>query len=289
MFGTYQLTSNRFMPKKPYSVLFTPDEKTILCGDKSGDVYSLPVIVSTHKINETGRGSREEPKITSKPFVPAASPQTVHTQRNLEALRMQQRLTNQVAKKKTLQFTHRLLLGHVSLLTDLACVTLYDRTSPEISKRTYIITSDRDEHIRVSRSIPQTHIIEAYCLGHSEFVSKLCVPPWNCKLLISGGGDDFLLIWDWLSGKARQKVDLRDPVDSFKQSVAPPNSNSNAKRVSPHIDELPPEGGDRENRIAVSGLWALRNSHATSEGAGDLIIVNCEGSVYIMLRTSFAS
>lgn len=265
------------MPKKPCSVLFTPDEKKILCGDKSGDVYSLPVIVSTQKINETRRGSCEEPKITLKPFVPAASPQTVHTQRNLDALRMQQRLTNQVAKKKNLQFTHQLLSGHVSLLTDLACVTLHHRTSPEISKRTYIITSDRDEHIRVSRGIPQTHIIEAYCLGHTEFVSKLCIPPWNCKVLISGGGDDFLLIWDWLSGKVLQKVDLRYPIHSFKRSVAPLNSNFNAKAVYPHMDELPPEGDDRENRIAVSGLWALRNSYSPSEGAGDLIIVNCEG------------
>lgn len=265
------------MPKKPCSVIFTPDGKTILCGDKSGDVYSLPVIAPTQNINETGRDSREEPKITLKPFVPAANPQTVHTQRNLEALRMQQRLTNQVAKKKTLEFTHQLLLGHVSLLTDLACVTLFDRTSPDVRKRSYIITSDRDEHIRVSRGIPQTHVIEGYCLGHTEFVSKLCIPPWNCKLLISGGGDDFLLIWDWLSGNARQKVDLRDPIDSFKRSVAPIKSNYNVRSASPHIDELLPEGDDRENRIAVSGLWALRNSDAPSEGAGDLIIVNCEG------------
>lgn len=265
------------MPKKPCSILFTPDEKTILCGDKSGDVYSLPVTAPSKNINETERGSREESKITSKPFVPAASPQTVHTQRNLEALRMQQKLTNQVAKKKTLEFTHQLLLGHVSLLTDLTCVTLHDRTSPEFSERTYIITSDRDEHIRVSRGIPQTHIIEGYCLGHTEFVSKLCIPPWNCKLLISGGGDDFLLIWDWLSRKARQRVDLRDPIDSFKRSVAPFNSNSNAKSASSHTGELLPKEDDRENRIAVSGLWALRNSKAPSEGAGDLIIVNCEG------------
>lgn len=265
------------MPKKPCSVLFTPDEKTILCGDKSGDVYSLPVLVSTQKVDETGRSSREEPKMTSKPFVPAASPQTVHTQRNIEALRMQQRLTSQVAKKKTLQFTHQLLLGHVSLLTDLACVTLHDRTLPGIGKKTYIITSDRDEHIRVSRGIPQTHIIEAFCLGHTEFVSKLCIPPWNCELLISGGGDDFLMIWDWLSGKARQKVDLRDPIDSFKRSAVPLSSNSNGKSDFPHIDEPRLEGDDRENHIAVSGLWALRNSQAPSEGAGDLIIVNCEG------------
>lgn len=265
------------MPKKPCSILFTPDGKTILCGDKSGDVYSLPVIAPSQNIIETGSCSREEPKITSKLFVPAASPQTVHTQRNLEALRMQQRLTNQVAKKKTLDFTHQLLLGHVSLLTDLACVTLHDRTSPDFSKRTYIITSDRDEHIRVSRGIPQTHIIEGYCLGHTEFVSKLCIPPWNCKLLISGGGDDFLLIWDWLSRKARQKVDLRDPVNSFKRSVALIDSKSNAKNASSHIDELPPEGDDHENRIAVSGLWALRDSDAPSEEARDLIIVNCEG------------
>lgn len=56
-------------------------------------------------------------------------------------------------------FEHKLLLGHVSMLTDIALVVL--------NGRNYIITADRDEHIRISRGIPQSHIIEGFCLGLS--------------------------------------------------------------------------------------------------------------------------
>jgi tRNA (guanine-N(7)-)-methyltransferase subunit TRM82 len=50
-----------------------------------------------------------------------------------------------------------LILGHTSLLTSFIL--------SEDEK--YIITSDRDEHIRVSW-YPQGYNIEAFCLGHRE-------------------------------------------------------------------------------------------------------------------------
>ncbi|KAF9203817.1 tRNA (guanine-N(7)-)-methyltransferase non-catalytic subunit trm82, partial [Haplosporangium sp. Z 27] len=48
------------------------------------------------------------------------------------------------------------ILGHVSMATDLALT----------KDNKYIITSDRDEHIRVSQ-YPKGHNIETYCLGHT--------------------------------------------------------------------------------------------------------------------------
>ena len=264
------------MPKRPCSVILTPDEKTILCADKFGDVYSLPLIIPLQENNVSTKGSLDKPSIDehkplSKPLVPTANSLTVHTRKNQEALQNQQKVTNQVAKKKTLDFSHQLLLGHVSVLTDLACVSLIDNTWPPSKQRSYILTSDRDEHIRVSRGIPQTHVIEGYCLGHTEFVSKLCIPHWSQKTLISGGGDDFLLNWDWLSGTLRQKVDLKSLVDNFRKECVLNNGDSVVNRL------LSKSGEDYQTRIAVSGIWALQKPARELEGVQGELVVTCEG------------
>lgn len=190
------------MPKRPSAVTLTPDGNTILCGDKFGDVYALPLIPS-----DKPSISRKNPK-PAKPFQPSATSLTVHTKRNLEALEQQRRQAGQRSEQKSEPtFERNLLLGHVSLLTDVAFVSLSSSTSSGES-RDYLLTADRDEHIRVSRGPPQTHIIENYCLGHSSFISKICIPQSFPELLISGGGDDYLLVWDWRAGQVLQKVPL---------------------------------------------------------------------------------
>jgi tRNA (guanine-N(7)-)-methyltransferase subunit TRM82 len=141
---------------------------------------------------------------TLKPFVPAANDFTVHSARNRKALENQLKQTQRVAEKPESHFGQKLLLGHVSMLTDVVLV--------ERDGRNYIVTADRDEHIRISRGIPQAHIIESYCFGHTEFVSRLCVPTTYPNILISGGGEDEIYVWDWLIGKILQKVDLRSQV-----------------------------------------------------------------------------
>lgn len=275
-------SSNRLMPKRPCAVILTPDEKTILCADKFGDIYSLPLIIlSSQENNATTNGNHDKPSLderTSLPKAPAANSRTVHTRRNQEALRNQQKVTNPAAKKKTLHFRRKLLLGHVSLLTDLACITLADETLSPPRQRRYILTSDRDEHIRVSRGIPQTHVIEGYCLGHTEFVARLCIPGWNKKVLISGGGDDFLLIWDWLSGTARQKVDLKNLIDNeFKKYHATRKGDHKANEPSSTISNLSVGEDCGQSKIAVSGIWDLRRTAWESEVVEGEVIVTCEG------------
>ena len=53
-----------------------------------------------------------------------------------------------------------LILGHTSLLTSFLLS----------SDEKYIITADRDEHIRVSW-FPQGYVVERYCLGHTKYVA----------------------------------------------------------------------------------------------------------------------
>lgn len=266
------------MPKRPCAVVLTTDDSTILCADKFGDVYSLPLL---------GRSPEKDPQTLSadsivndgdvetshKAFVPSASTLTVHTRRNHQALQNQQKVTNQPKTKRPLEFDHQLVLGHVSLLTDLAYVTLSAPEFPLGKKRSYILTSDRDEHIRVSRGLPQAHIVEGYCLCHTEFVSKLCVPHWQPQLLVSGGGDDYLVIWDWISGTVRLRVDLKGHFDELWKSHTMNISNSQ-NTISDSVLA----------RIAVSGIWSMRHPETPVNSVQGEIIIACEGYVLSTLN-----
>ena len=95
----------------------------------------------------------------------------------------------------------------------------------------YIITADRDEHIRVSW-YPQGYNIEMYCLGHSKyvihfsvyffidllcprFVSAIHVPKFDQSKLISGGGDPDLKVWNWMTGEVKHAIDVAGAIDPF--------------------------------------------------------------------------
>tara|TARA_R110002060_G_scaffold25040_2_gene34123 strand:+ start:1433 stop:2161 length:729 start_codon:yes stop_codon:yes gene_type:complete len=242
------------MPKRPCSITITADSKTIISADKFGDVYSLPLIPSPAISSNAPilASQTPEPSTAAKPFVPAANELTIHSQRNRKALENQKRQTNRPTEKAEPTFEHKLLLGHVSMLTDVALVA--------VEGRDYIVTADRDEHIRVSRGIPHAHIIEGFCLGHTEFITRLCFPGSRPGVLISGGGEDELYVWEWLAGRIVGKVDLKGHVDEvrkeldiFKQS----------------------EGAAEAVKIVVSGIFAIQTT--VGSGMRDVVVVTCEG------------
>jgi WD40 repeat protein len=100
----------------------------------------------------------------------------------------------------------RLLAGHFSLILDICF-------SPNQSQ---IISAERDEKIRVSK-FPHAYCIDSFLLGHKvcllflnikEFVSKVHVPKFAPELCISGGGDAFMILWDYVSGVEVDRFDL---------------------------------------------------------------------------------
>ncbi|TFY60518.1 hypothetical protein EVJ58_g5100 [Rhodofomes roseus] len=103
-----------------------------------------------------------------------------------------------------------LVLGHVSLLTSF----LLTRDEK------YIVTADRDEHIRVSW-YPKGYVVERYCLGHEKFVSEIHIPHFAPEVLISGGGDPVLKMWDWMSGEVVADVPIADVVEPYIKVKAP--------------------------------------------------------------------
>ncbi|CAJ1078629.1 tRNA (guanine-N(7)-)-methyltransferase non-catalytic subunit WDR4 [Xyrichtys novacula] len=111
--------------------------------------------------------------------------------------------------------THKegeLKMGHLSMLL---AVTL----SPD---NKFIITADRDEKIRVSH-LRAPYNIQAFCLGHQQFVSSLLIPAAHPHWLLSGSGDGTLKLWEFESGRKLQSYDLKDleetpPSDADKQN-----------------------------------------------------------------------
>lgn len=189
-----ELGTPRLMPKRPCAVQVPPSNDNILVADKHGDVYSLPLLQG-----ETTAKSRPDIPEENK-FKPSATPLTVHSKRNLTALQAQQAQKQFTPRKDVLaEFENSLLLGHVSMLTDMKFLSLPGE------KRQWVATCDRDEHIRISRAPPQTHIIEGFCLGHEAFVSRICQVG---KKLVSGGGDAWLGVWDFQTMTLERKVDL---------------------------------------------------------------------------------
>jgi tRNA (guanine-N(7)-)-methyltransferase subunit TRM82 len=74
------------------------------------------------------------------------------------------------------------------------------------------------------------------------------------ELLASGGGDDWLGIWDWRSGNLKEKRDMRSALTTLFSSQ--PDSVT----------------FDSESPIAVSGIWAVHGS-AENDAA---ILIACE-------------
>ncbi|KAJ9614490.1 tRNA (guanine-N(7)-)-methyltransferase non-catalytic subunit trm82 [Cladophialophora chaetospira] len=236
--GVLNLRNKRSMPKRICAIVLTPDEKDILVGDKFGDVYLLPLHPTEGWIPPTVHKDQGK-----RPFIPSATELTVHTKGNLDALRQQQQQKDLQPKKEGLQFEHKLLLGHVSLLTDVAITEV----SEGLKRRQYILTADRDEHIRVSRGITQAHIIENYCLGHREFVSKLCIVPWNPELLVAGSGEPSLKVYRWQTGHLLDQELFSGDV---KQDI---------------VNCLDLGDGERSpDRLTISNIWPI---HYTVSGS----------------------
>lgn len=94
-----------------------------------------------------------------------------------------------------------LLLGHLSMLLDVLIT--------EDGK--YIITTDRDEKIRVSM-FPNSYNIVSYCLGHTKFVTNIMELPHDKNVLISCGGDGMFILWDYKIGKELLCINFHNKI-----------------------------------------------------------------------------
>lgn len=97
-----------------------------------------------------------------------------------------------------------LLMGHLSMLTDIKLT----------SDEKYLLTSDRDEKIRISH-FENAYNIQSYLLGHKEFVTQIELI--NEIKLISSSGDSNLIVWNLITYKVAFKIN----VTKFIKSTLP--------------------------------------------------------------------
>ena len=114
----------------------------------------------------------------------------------------------------------KLLLGHTaSMLTSL-------RIDPRHGR---ILTSDRDEKIRVS-AFPNTHQIEGFLLGHTTYVTCIDVSTRSMRC-VSASGDGTIRLWDY---------------DSFQElasrTITCPDTSTTGSTPIPFQVSLSPDG-----------------------------------------------
>lgn len=260
--------NKRILPKRPCAICWSPESRHILVADKFGDVYDLP-LESRAPIERDAVVENDDQEPPAKKFKPSANLLTVHSERNRKALENQIRMADQIKERKDLDDSLQPIIGHVSMTTDLVafhCSDLDDtgevfelggssirQVKPSGPKRSVIVTSDRDEHIRMSRGIPQAHIIHGYCWGHQEYVSKLATL-CNGQYLISGGGEPWLGVWKWSTGELLGKINLLDQMRK-------------------------PATDSDQGKFAVSGIWTPEFTPDPSKPVNSKIefLVGCEG------------
>lgn len=74
-----------------------------------------------------------------------------------------------------------------------------------------MITSDRDEKIRSSR-FPNSYNIDAYLLGHKEFVIQIGLIDASDRL-VSASGDSRIILWSLNKSAILQDLQLADLID----------------------------------------------------------------------------
>ncbi|KAF9506398.1 hypothetical protein BS47DRAFT_1333879 [Hydnum rufescens UP504] len=183
--------------------------------------------------------------VFSYPFHPLPPAPTPHT-----TVKPEKKRRDGVASHENEQGT--LVLGHASCITSMALSC----------DEKFIITADRDEHVRVSW-YPQGWNIERFCLGHLKYVSFVYVLPSDPRTLISGGGDRSLHVWDWFSGTLKATIPVLDVV---RPHLLVKGARERRKALARAIAKPKAKGGKRKEE-SDEGSMALDR-----EGGADAMV-----------------
>ncbi|KAF8677503.1 tRNA (guanine-N(7)-)-methyltransferase non-catalytic subunit wuho [Rhizoctonia solani] len=151
-----------------------------------------------------------------------------------------------------------LILGHASIITDFVLT----------HGEKQVISADRDEHVRVSW-YPDGWDIDRYCLGHKKFVSALEIPACAPSVLISGGGDPELYVWEYKTGKNIARIPVWDHIRPFIKVKG--------GRRKPEK----PQGKKSKKRAAAEEEAGAEDVEMTSESSEDVLVISKISTVQV--------
>ncbi|CAE6478874.1 unnamed protein product [Rhizoctonia solani] len=146
-----------------------------------------------------------------------------------------------------------LILGHASIVTDFVLT----------HGEKQVISADRDEHVRVSW-YPDGWDVDRYCLGHKKFVSALEIPLCAPSILISGGGDPELYIWEYKAGKNIARIPVWDHVHPLikikggRRKSEKPQGKKNKQKATAESEDAEMASESGEEVLVVSKIRQVR-------------------------------
>lgn len=154
----------------------------------------------------------------------------------------------------------QILLGHVSMVTSLAFIPSAKENAPPA----FIITGDRDEHIRISRWGQKrlAYVIDRYLVGSEAFVGALAVVPdaEGQLRLVSSEGGRALRVWDLPQPGAASSADTSS--DNACLSI-----NELSSALAPYV--LARDREERKRESKALQVSSKRNKAAKRKQSGD--------------------
>lgn len=89
--------------------------------------------------------------------------------------------------------------------------------------------------------------MDPYTVILARFVSAIHIPTFSPSILVSGGGDPELKVWDWLSGKLLNDIPVMEVVEPYIK-VKPPKSKVGEGDTASGDGSTKPQGRGRRRR-----------------------------------------